>query len=143
MATPGQSSARSQSKWAKTKDKDGAGNGNGDKEYQAIRNQWWQSCKSGRNQQDLEEGIQTMGRLMICQEDELAQLRADRGYILYMDTKGGILPNRLEFLCNGRRSKRRTRRNMTLIVILLIQWWAHLDKTVQDDNLRKIAQDAE
>ena len=34
-------------------------------------------------------------RLVIRQEDEIAQLRADRGYVLYLNTKDGILPNLL------------------------------------------------
>ena len=102
-ATPGQSSGQDASmtdatdgtpqKWAKTKDKGGAGKGNRD--YQHSRNQWWQTSKTDKQQKDMEEIVLTMGRLIIRHEDELSQLRADRGYVLYLDTKNGILPNLL------------------------------------------------
>ena len=82
-------------------------------------------------------------------QDELSQLRADRGYVLYLNTKDGILPNLLATSVKWKqiqeedKSKLDKSLRVTLLLALLMEWGARLEKTLSDRALKAVAQQAD
>ena len=89
-----------------------------------------------------------MGRLVLRQEDKLSQLRADKSYILSFNTSRGILPSLFATSKKWKEiqeteSKLDMSLRQTLILAVLYEWQARLEKTIADASLLKACQEPE
>ena len=89
--------------------------------------------------------VQSMGRLVLRQEDELSHLRAGRSFVLYFSTDRGVLPTlfatskKWKTIQETEKHKLDMSLRQTLIIATLLEWQACLDKTVSDPTLLKAA----
>ena len=72
--------------------------------------------------------VQSMGRLVLRQEDELSHLRADRSYVLYFNTDRGVLPTLFATSKKWKTIQETEKRKLdmslcqTLIIATLLEW---------------------
>ena len=76
---------------------------------------------------------------MIRKEDELYHFRADRGYVLYLNTKDGILPSFVATLWKKIEEEDKSKLDKSLRMTLLLA----MEKTLSDPAMKAVAQQAE